>query len=307
MRSSDARQRALLDGREDALQVADDAVSHLGVLDHLPEDEQHEEREREQRQDEVVGDHRREAGDVLAVGAVPEDAEEAGGRMARNRRGPRHGHSRSSGFPLQRLDRPARQPHPERRRLGRRRDPGPREVLDPAATLRLRGRGALGRRLGGGLGPRLRGRRLRRRLRGRGLAFGAAAFGFVVFVALADDSLRRRGLRVPGRESGRLPNTLPGVSSASGFGRVLVAHPRRYSSAIGGRARCHRRNSGDAGTVFMAIPHACMPACGSRTNAPQRLVHPLTSQTTPTTTRLAGGRLRRAGPSSSRHRPGRKT
>ena len=43
-----------------------------GAVDDLAEDEQDQQREREDREHQVVGDHPGEAGDVLLVSAVPE-------------------------------------------------------------------------------------------------------------------------------------------------------------------------------------------------------------------------------------------
>ena len=140
IRSTTLVSELLLGGGKDPLQVADHAVAHVGVLDHLAEDEQDQEREREQRQRQVVGDHRREPGDVLAVGALPEDAQEPrrSGVRDRARRPPRR--STSLRVPPQGLDRLAEQPDADGRGLGRRRDPGPGDVLEPAARLGLVGR-----------------------------------------------------------------------------------------------------------------------------------------------------------------------
>ena len=162
----DAGQRVLLSGGEDALEVAQDARLDVGVLDHLAEDEQDQQREREQRQGEVVGDHRREAGDVLAVGALPEDAQETG----RAARGPPAA-SLGRGSLLLSVSPAgprgaAREPDPDRRRLRRGRDAGPRDVLQAAAPAAppLAGAGS-----GGGLRRRAAGaRRLRLRLCGLG-------------------------------------------------------------------------------------------------------------------------------------------
>jgi hypothetical protein len=64
----------LLDVGKESLQVDDDALLDLVAVDDLPEDEQHEQREREDRQHQVVGDHPGQAGDVLLVRAVPKAA-----------------------------------------------------------------------------------------------------------------------------------------------------------------------------------------------------------------------------------------
>ena len=48
-------------------------------LQHLAEDEEDQQGEGEDRQHQVVGDHRREAGDVLAVRALPKGAQPGAG------------------------------------------------------------------------------------------------------------------------------------------------------------------------------------------------------------------------------------
>ena len=68
-------ERALLDVREEPADVEDHAVLDVGVVHDLPEDEEHEQHEREDGQHQVVGDHPGEAGDVLLVGPVPEGAQ----------------------------------------------------------------------------------------------------------------------------------------------------------------------------------------------------------------------------------------
>ena len=68
-------QGVLLDVGEEALQVVEYAGLDPADLQHLAEDEEHEQGEWEDRQHQVVGDHRREPGDVLAVGALPEGAQ----------------------------------------------------------------------------------------------------------------------------------------------------------------------------------------------------------------------------------------
>ena len=70
-------ERVQLDRREQALEVVQHARLHVPALQDLTEDEQHQEGEREYRQEEVVGDHARQPGDVLLVGAVPERAQVA--------------------------------------------------------------------------------------------------------------------------------------------------------------------------------------------------------------------------------------
>ncbi len=72
--AEDVDQRLLLHVREEALEV----VEHAGLdpvdLQHLAEDEEDQQGEGEDRQHQVVGDHRREAGDVLLVSALPKGA-----------------------------------------------------------------------------------------------------------------------------------------------------------------------------------------------------------------------------------------
>ncbi len=75
----DVGQRPLLDVGEEALQIVEDAGLDAADLQHLAEDEEHQQGEGEDRQHQVVGDHRREAGDVLAVGALPEGAQPGAG------------------------------------------------------------------------------------------------------------------------------------------------------------------------------------------------------------------------------------
>ena len=65
----------LLDGRKDPLEIVDHGLLDIARLDHLAEDEEDQEGEREESESEVVGDHRRHAGDVLAVGPMPEGVE----------------------------------------------------------------------------------------------------------------------------------------------------------------------------------------------------------------------------------------
>ena len=54
-------QRVQLDGREQALEVVQDAGLDVGALEDPAEDEEDQQREREHRQEEVVGDHARPA------------------------------------------------------------------------------------------------------------------------------------------------------------------------------------------------------------------------------------------------------
>ena len=214
----DAGQRALLGGGEDALQVAEHARLDVGVLDHLAEDEQDQERERKQRQREVVGDHRREAGDVLAVGALPEDAQEPGRSRARPPDRPRPRVNPSPGSPAgprsrgwragPRSSPPRRPPRPRPRRCPRARR--------PARAARLRRGSRLGARRRPG--ARRGGRAAPARGFGGGLRLRGSRCGFAAPSRAAES---RRGLRVPGRASGRLPNTPPPgrLGSASGSAR----------------------------------------------------------------------------------------
>ena len=70
-------ERVQLDGREEALEVVEHACLDVPALQDLTEDEQHQEGKREHREEEVVGDHARQPGDVLLVGALPERAQVA--------------------------------------------------------------------------------------------------------------------------------------------------------------------------------------------------------------------------------------
>ena len=65
----------LLGVGEEPLEVVEHARLDPLDLQHLAEDEEDQQGEGEDRQHQVVGDHRREAGDVLAVGAAPEGAQ----------------------------------------------------------------------------------------------------------------------------------------------------------------------------------------------------------------------------------------
>jgi hypothetical protein len=77
--AQDVAEGLLLDVREKALEVGEDAALDPLDLQHLAEDEEHQQREREDREHQVVGDHRREPGDVLGVGALPKSAEPGDG------------------------------------------------------------------------------------------------------------------------------------------------------------------------------------------------------------------------------------
>ena len=72
-------QGVLLDVGEEALQVVEHARLDPADLQHLAEDEEDQQGEGEDRQHQVVGDHRREPGDVLAVGALPEGTQPGAG------------------------------------------------------------------------------------------------------------------------------------------------------------------------------------------------------------------------------------
>ena len=65
-------QRGLGGGGEELLQVTEDGLLELGRREHLPGHEQRDERDREDREQEVVGDHPGEAGQVVLVGLLPE-------------------------------------------------------------------------------------------------------------------------------------------------------------------------------------------------------------------------------------------
>ena len=62
--------RPVRGGREEALEVLDRTGLQAVALEHVAAHEQRHEREREERQEQVVGDHPREAGDVVGV-ALP--------------------------------------------------------------------------------------------------------------------------------------------------------------------------------------------------------------------------------------------
>ena len=79
IRVEDVGQRLLLGVREEALEVVEDAGLDPADLQHLAEDEEDQQGEGEDRQHQVVGDHRREPGDVLAVGALPKGAQPGAG------------------------------------------------------------------------------------------------------------------------------------------------------------------------------------------------------------------------------------
>ena len=76
----DVGQGARLGVGEEALEVVEDAFLDPVDLQHLAEHEEHQQGEGEDRQHQVVGDHRREPGDVLAVRAMPKGAQ-PGGRI----------------------------------------------------------------------------------------------------------------------------------------------------------------------------------------------------------------------------------
>ena len=65
-------QRVLLGRGEELLQVAEHARLDVGALAGSGRDEEQQQGEREDREHQVVGDHRRHPGDVLLVGAAPE-------------------------------------------------------------------------------------------------------------------------------------------------------------------------------------------------------------------------------------------
>ncbi len=69
----------LLDVWEEALEVVEDAVLDPVDFEDLPEDEEDQKGEREDCQHQVVGDHRREPGHVLAIRPVPEGTQPGAG------------------------------------------------------------------------------------------------------------------------------------------------------------------------------------------------------------------------------------
>ena len=169
----------------------------VGGLEDLAEDEEDQQREREQREDEVVGDHPREAGDVLLVGALPEGAQvapAAGPRSSpRARRHRRSTASRTASSarvasltPIVAASAAAATPAqatssipPPSLGLGLAGPARARAAARAAEARRCSGAGSR-RRLGGLLG--------------------------------VPPSASRRGLRAPGRVVGRLPKTPSGAS-----------------------------------------------------------------------------------------------
>ena len=268
IRSTTRGERVLLGGREDALQVAQHARLDVGVLDHLAEDEQDQQREREQRQRQVVGDHRRQAGDVLAVGALPEDAQEPGRAASRGGAGlaARSALAPSSpAGPRSRGSRAGRRASPPRRP----RRPRPRRCPRVRRRSSAAGCGSAPRSpLGGGSGGRLRrGARLAASAERR---FGFAALAFAALGLAGPRSCRasRRGLRVPGRDSGRLPNTPP-CGCASPRPRASSSLMTRIPSRSPDARVVIRRNRGRV-AVFACRPASCTARLRAPGKAPQR-------------------------------------
>ena len=100
-------QRRVRRGGEELLEVGEDRALELRAGEHLAGDEQRDQRDREDAQEEVVGDHRGEAGQVVRVGLLPEPVEpgsdpphrlQHGGQGSRCRAG--LGGYRSGGTPI---------------------------------------------------------------------------------------------------------------------------------------------------------------------------------------------------------------
>ena len=79
-------ERALGRGREDRARVGDHRGRELRGVEHAAGDEQRDQRQREDRQQQVVRHHRREAGQTVLVGLAPEGGDGSGGAVhtARN-------------------------------------------------------------------------------------------------------------------------------------------------------------------------------------------------------------------------------
>ena len=228
--------------------------------DHLAEDEQDQQREREEREREVVGDHRRQAGDVLAVGALPEHAQEPGRAASRGGAGPRT----VSFAPSSPAGPRARgwRADAERRRLGC--DATPAQAIPRArrAPRRPAPVGAVRSRLRRGSGRGLR-RCARLRLRAAWPSASPPWPSRRSGSAAAALAAPRRGLRVPGSRSGRLPKT-PALRRRSGWPRRRPGSSCPYSIAIAGRRFVLRRNRGRVAAL------QCRRAPQARPAAPER-------------------------------------
>ena len=254
-----------LDRREQALEVVDHALLDAGALEHPPEDEQHQESEREYGQEEVVRHHRGQPGDVLLVGATPEGGQVAPAPSqvvgAANPE-PRHGGVAGSGrVPLTGAGgfRTAS--------TARLRSLTPRVAASAATVIPAQARSSTP-----GASPAPRRLRLRRGGWRRGgaadgpvrgsvalrspAAAPAAALGGAPAARSGPRRSARRGLRTPGLVLGSLPNSPPSSERRRRSGsaqRCLLGASRRIppraqdgSSALpvtlGGR-RCCRRGS----------------------------------------------------------------
>ena len=183
-------------------------IPGLDPLDpqHLAEHEQHQQHEREHRQHQVVGDHRREPGDVLRVSALPEGAQPGGVALDALRRG------RGARATLSAPSRVGRRAMRARRRRGggaaRSRSATSQCLSDlarrPPGQLQADGGGAAGEAEPGA------GEILEPRRRGAGVAAVGADAGAcpAAFAPVADArAAARRGLSTPGRVFGRLPSS----------------------------------------------------------------------------------------------------
>ena len=195
--------------------------------DHLPEDEEDEQRERKQGERQVVGDHRRHPGDVLHVRAVPEGASEpVACRRPRSSRQPVHRLPRgASSASAREADADVAASAPRRPRPPRR---GPRRRRPRCRLRRPRRRvalGAAGESRSGGRAPALGGR----------LRSGPASAAPLVRRGRPRRAgvIRRgpsgaRGLRAPGRVSGQVAEDPAGSSGPFALRVRFVGHARSF-------------------------------------------------------------------------------
>ena len=201
----------------------EDARLEVAALEHPPGDEQRQQGQREHREQHVVGDHARQAGDVVLVGLPEEVLGRAATPTGASCRPA--GHSSAPGEAAQHFaDDPVGHP-----KTGAR---GPCRSLERAAdriAVRRGRRGRLGPRRG--LGPWSRLGPLRRR--------GRRAAGLALALALAP-AVSRLPLRVPGRDRGRFPSS-PGRRGSSRPSLVAVAPENRQTRPISGVMKRPRR------------------------------------------------------------------
>ena len=223
-----------------------DAGLDLGALEDLAEDEQDEEGEREQRQDQVVGDHRRQPGDVLAVGAVPEGAQVAREPRAGRRRAPRV--NRAS-VARRRASRPSARGSlrrtPSVAASAATATPAQASVLEPRAALRrppCRGASALGSRRGS-----------------RGGGAGSGRGGALRRVAAAPGGPAARRLRASRRAGLAARRAAPSARRRRSSARPAAA--RRHSFARGARVSAGSRSTSLTGAPIPASPRRDGAAC----------------------------------------------